>query len=78
MGGTVSLSGQLLAFFGKDLLQADTSILGDLPVPIAETIAAHGRNTLDYANYGSVGYMLKQNISVNRTRSILIFLALSA
>jgi integrase len=33
---------------------------GDIPVPIAEAITGHGRNTSDFAHYGSVGYTLEQ------------------
>ena len=37
---------------------------GDIPVPIAEAITGHGRNTSDFAHYGSVGYTLKQKKAV--------------
>jgi integrase len=37
---------------------------GDIPVPIAEAITGHGRNTSDFAHYGSVGYTLEQKKAV--------------
>ena len=37
---------------------------GDIPVPIAEAITGHGRNTSDFAHYGSVGYTLGQKKAV--------------
>lgn len=37
---------------------------GDVPVPIAEAITGHGRNTSDFAHYGSVGYTLEQKKAV--------------
>jgi integrase len=37
---------------------------GDVPVPIAEAITGHGRNTSEFARYGSVGYTLEQKKAV--------------
>jgi integrase len=37
---------------------------GDIPLPIAEAITGHGRNTSDFAHYGSVGYTLEQKKAV--------------
>ncbi len=37
---------------------------GDIPVPIAESITGHGRNSSEFANYGSVGYTLEQKKAV--------------
>lgn len=37
---------------------------GDIPVPIAEAITGHGRNTSDFAHYGTVGYTLEQKKAV--------------
>ena len=38
--------------------------LGDVPVPIAESITGHGSNRSDFAHYGSVGYTLEQKKAV--------------
>ena len=35
-----------------------------IPVPLAESITGHGRNTSEFANYGSVGYTLDQKREV--------------
>ena len=37
---------------------------GDIPLPIAEAITGHGRNTSDFAHYGSVGYTLEKKKAV--------------
>ena len=38
--------------------------LGDVPIPIAESITGHGRNRSDFEHYGSVGYTLEQKKAV--------------
>jgi integrase len=43
-----------------DRLKANSHI----PVPLAESITGHGRNTSEFANYGSVGYTLEQKRDV--------------
>lgn len=36
----------------------------DIPLPLAESITGHGRDTSEFANYGSVGYTLEQKRDV--------------
>ncbi len=36
----------------------------DIPLPLAERITGHGRDTSEFANYGSVGYTLEQKRDV--------------
>lgn len=43
-----------------DRLKAQNNI----PLPLAESITGHGRNTSEFANYGSVGYTLEQKRDV--------------
>jgi integrase len=36
----------------------------DIPLPLAESITGHGRNSTDFAKYGTVGYSLEQKLEV--------------
>ena len=38
----------------------------DIPLPLAESITGHGRNSTDFAKYGTVGYSLEQKLKVIR------------
>ena len=38
----------------------------DIPLPLAESITGHGRNSTDFAKYGTVGYSLEQKLEVIR------------